>query len=401
MVPKRGFFKTFAIFATNYGSTDKRYKLNGDWIDTPSGVAHFLEHLMFNTKEGNALTKLSTNGASANAYTSANVTAYYFECVDKFSENLEILLDFVSVPFFTEEGVETERGIIEQEILMGNDDPDHCLYYGLMESLFEHNPVRIPIAGTIDSITKITADTLKNCHSVFYHPSNMVLCVAGDVDPSGIINIAKSILPDTTGSTPERDKGIPEPLTPVRYQFSKEMDVNLPIFFAGSKSFPPAYGEENLSYGLIGAVALDILAGHSSPLYFKLYNEGLVNSDFSVSFDYTTNAAYSFFGGEARDPMCVFDHIKEEIIKISKQGPDSSYFNRVKKAALGSYTRSLNSFEASCSNIIDGHFRGYDAFNALNVLSAITESDIIEFYNEHLSIENMAISKITPITPRG
>ena len=224
----------------------------------------------------------------------------------------------------------------------------------------------------------------------------MVLCVAGDVDPSEIISIAKTILPSTTGSLPQRDPGIPEALTPVRYNFSKAMDVSLPIFFAGSKSLPPAYGHESLSYGLIGAIALDILAGHSSPLYFKLYNEGLINSDFSVSFDFTTDIAYSFFGGETRDPNRVFDCIKEEIINISKHGPDSSYFNRIKKAALGSYTRSLNSFEACCSNIIDGYFRGYDAFEALDVLSAVTESDIMSFYNNNLSPENMAISVISP-----
>ena len=395
-IPKHGFHKTFAILTTNYGSLDLRFKQNGDWVDTPKGVAHFLEHLMFNTVDGNALTKLSTNGASANAYTSTNVTAYYFECVDKFSENLEILLDFVSTAYFTDENVETERGIIEQEVLMGEDDPDHALYYGLMESLFQTNPLRYPIAGTVDSINLITADTLHKCHNVFYNPANMVLCIAGDVDPSEIRKIAERILPSTCEKISARDIGLEEELTPVRFHHTKAMDVSLPIFLAGCKTTPPSRGLESLRYNLISAIALDFISGHSSQLYFNLYNEGLVSSDFSSSFDFTHNAAYSFFGGETRDPNRVFEAIKDEITRLSKGSLDLSYFNRIKKAALGSYVRSLNSFESCCHNIIDGHLHDYDSFEIPNVLSDINENDIISFYRNCLTPENMAISIISP-----
>ena len=351
---------------------------------------------MFNTANGNALTKLSANGASANAYTSTNITAYYFECVDRFDENLETLLEFVSVPFFTDENVETERGIIEQEILMCNDDPDHCLYYGFTEALFEHNALRFPIAGTVESIQKITAQTLLDCFNVFYHPSNMVLCVTGDIDTEDVRKAARKILPDGLIDKPLRNYGSPEKLTPAEYKVSKEMDVSLPIFLAGCKVPPPEYGHDSLRSRLINAMAMDLLAGHSSKLYFRLYNDGLVNSDFSGTYDFSHNAAYAVFGGEAREPMRVFDEVKKEIRTLSEVGVNSDYFDRVKRALLGGFTRSLNSFEGISNNIIDGHFLGYDAFNAFNVLSGITRDDIIHFYREHLLTDNMAISIITP-----
>ena len=394
--PKLGYHKTFAVFAAGYGGADHCFTLGGSRAGTPMGVAHFLEHLMFETPEGSAFTKLSSNGASANAYTSSDITAYYFESVDMFRENLEILLNFVSLPYFTGDSVEREQGIISQEILMCEDDPDFCLYYGLMESLFKHNPLRNSVAGTTESIAEITAGTLYDCHKVFYHPSNMVLCVAGDVNPTDIFDIAIHNLPDTQAEPPQRDYGPPEALSPVSHTFTKSMDISLPIFLAGCKSEPVLHGQASLKLDLISAISLDLLAGHSSPLYLRLYDEGLVSSDFSASYDCAVGAAYSAFGGETRDPGRVFDEVKKEIARLSDQGPDPLFFNRIKKAAQGSYIRSLNSPEAICGNLIEGHFRSYDALETMDTLFSITESDITDFYRSHLSPENMAISIITP-----
>jgi len=396
IVPKSGFHKSYAYFAANYGAADRRFKTGGNWIDTPEGVAHFLEHKMFDMADGSALTKLSANGASPNAYTSTDVTAYYFECIDKFAENLEILLHFVSTPYFTPESVEKEQGIIGQEILMVEDEPDYCLYYGLMKSLFRHNPLRDSIAGTIESITGISTEMLYECHKVFYNPSNMALCVAGDVDPQEIFDIAQKTLPRESAEIPERDYGPREDTGPEAVRFTKDMEVSLPIFLAGCKSEPAADGLESLRLELISDVALDILAGHSSPLYFRLYAQGLVNSDFSASFDSAVGAAYTIFGGETRDPDRVFDEVIKEIAKLSQDGPDSGLFERTKKAAVGSYIRSLNSFGSICGNIVCGRFRGYDVFETQEILSAITDSDIIEFLRERLISDKMAISIITP-----
>jgi len=395
IVPKQGFHKYYAFFATDYGSADRRFKVGGNWTDTPLGVAHFLEHKMFDTEDGNALTILSENGASPNAFTSTDVTAYHFECSDKFQENLKTLLSFVSTPHFTPESVEKEQGIIGQEILMVEDDPDYCLYYGLMKLLFHHNPLRDPVVGTADSIAQISTETLYECHKAFYNPSNMALCVVGDINPNEIIDIAQSVLPTESAEIPERDYGSAESPSPESPCFSREMEVSLPLFLAGCKTKPVTLGHDALRLELVSALALDILAGHSSPLYLKLYGQGLVNSDFSASFDVSAGAAYSMFGGETREPEQVFNEVCKEIVRLSESGPDAGLFSRIKKAAIGSFIRSLNSFDSICGSIVFGHFREYDAFEAPEILTTITENDVTEFLRNRLIPDNMAISIIT------
>ena len=194
------FQKSYAFFATNYGGMDMKFRLDGQWRDTPAGVAHFLEHKMFDTKEGNALQELAANGASPNAFTSNAITGYYFESTEKFEENLRILLSFVSIPYFTKESVDKEQGIIGQEIGMIEDDPDWVVFMDLMQALYEKHPVRVSVAGSAESISHITAETLYACHKAFYDPSNMVLCVAGDVDPEKICQAAREILPERPGA---------------------------------------------------------------------------------------------------------------------------------------------------------------------------------------------------------
>ena len=395
IVPKRGFHKYYAFFATDYGAVDRRFKHGGNWTETPAGIAHFLEHKMFDTEYGNALVILTENGASANAFTSTDITAYHFECIDRFPDNLKTLLSFVSTPYFTAESVEKEQGIIGQEILMEEDDPDYCLYYGLMKSLFHHNPLRDTVLGTTESIAKITTETLYKCYKAFYNPSNMALCIAGNADPDEVFDIAQSILPAEPAEIPERDYGPIESPHPNAPRFSEVMEVSLPTFLAGCKTEPALDGRDAYKLELIGNLALDILAGHSSPLYSRLYGQGLVNSDFSASFDVSVNAAYSMFGGETREPERVFDEVCKEIARLSEDGPDTGLFRRTKKAAIGGNIRSLNSFEAICGNIVGGHFRGYEAFETPEILTAITENDITEFLRYRLIPDNMAISIIT------
>jgi len=397
VVPKPGFHKKYAFFATNYGGIDRRFKLSDKWIDTPAGVAHFLEHKMFDTKDGNALELLSANGASPNAYTSTDVTAYHFECIDEFSENLEILLNFVSTPFFTPESVEKEQGIITQEINMIEDDPGYCLYYGLLKSLFKYSPVRDSVAGSVESINNITAETLYDCHKVFYAPSNMALCVVGDIDPSEVIDITMKILPDTKAVLPQRDYGEKELFSPEAKSIEKSMDVSLPLFLAGCKVSPAADGQELLWLEIVSAIALEMLCGHSSPLFIRLYTDGLINADFSASFDSAADVAYTMFGGETREPGRVFKEVKEEIQRFVSNGPDLALFERIKKAAVGSHIRALNSFGVLASSVVEGHFRGFDSYQAPVILSKITIEDIISFVRDNLLSENMAISVINPL----
>ena len=396
VVPKRGFHKSFAFFAADYGGVDRRFNLAGKWIDTPEGVAHFLEHEMFDMEYGDASAKLSMNGANTNAYTSTDITAYYFECIDNLSENLETLLEFVSTPYFSEISVIKEQGIITQEILMGEDDPDYNVYYNLMKALFRSNPLRDSVAGTVESIQRITPETLSDCHKVFYNPSNMALCVAGNVEFPQIVEVAERMLPKDPGELPGRDYGEPEDLKPETSTIKKSMEVSQPIFLAGCKSAPAPRGPLFQRLDIISALALDILAGHSSPLYIRLYGEGLVYGDFSASFDSAANAAYTVFGGESSDPERVFDELNRELLKLADSGPEPEFFARIKKAAIGSHIRSLNSLESICVSLAGGYFREYDAFEASDMLESITKDDITAFYRDHLSPENMAISIVTP-----
>ncbi|MDR2357270.1 MAG: insulinase family protein [Oscillospiraceae bacterium] len=396
VVPKRGYNKSYAFFATDYGSVDRRFKYGGKWLDTPEGVAHFLEHKMFDTKDGNALTSLSANGASPNAFTSSDITAYHFESTEKFEENLEILLGFVSVPWFTPESVRKEQGIIAQEIRMTEDSPDHAVYYGLMRALFRHNPIRDSIAGTVESIAEITADTLYSCHKVFYNPSNMALCVAGDVDPERIVAIAAGVLPGEPGERPGRDYGPDETKAPASRETAAVMEVSQPIFLIGAQADGDRSGRGLLRLELTGSLALALLAGRSSPLYMRLYEAGLIDSDFSAAFESSSGVAYSVAGGSSRDPSAVLEEFKKAAAELGASGPDPELFARVKKALTGSLLRALNSFDRICYNCARGYFRGFDAFESSDILESITADDVSGFARANLSPDDMAISTITP-----
>ncbi len=396
VVRKQGYNKKYAFFATDYGGADRRFKLGGRWLDTPMGVAHFLEHKMFDTEDGNALAELSANGASPNAFTSTDITAYFFESIEKFQENLEILLSFVSIPYFTPESVQKEQGIIGQEIRMTEDEPDYAVYYGLMKALYKHNPLRDSVAGTVESIAEITADTLYSCHKVFYNPSNMVLVVAGDVDPEQITAAARKILPKEPGELPQRDYGPAEAMTPESGRFEARMEVSIPIFLMGCKAIPPVKDIDFLRQELIGTLAMDILAGRSSPLFLKMYEEGLINNNFSAAYEYAAGAACTIAGGESANPDRVFELYKQAAGDLAAKGPDPELFNRLKKAMQGRQLRSLNSFETICYNTARGYFRGYDAFQAPEVLAAVTREDITAFARDNLRSGDMALSVILP-----
>ena len=396
VVPKRDFSKKIAYLAVNYGGNDRRFQSGNTFIDTPAGVAHFLEHKMFDTKDGSVINAFSSKGASPNAYTSNEVTVYHFECIDEFYDNLKLLLRFVSTPYFTAENIQKEKGIITQEICMAEDDPDHCLYYGILKALFSHHPIQDSILGTLESVEQITEKVLALCHSTFYKPSNMALCVVGDVQPEEIYEIADKLLPKGNAKLPVRDYGSPEALLPKTSEFHAKMDVSLPIFLSGCKSNVFAKGIDRLRLELTAALSLEILAGHSSPLYINLYSQGFVNSDFSASYDVSHGVAYTLFGGESSDPLRVTDEVCREIEKLANNCIDSNFLGRVKKATLGSHVRALNSFSAICSGLIYGYFNGYDPFESLQIVSSITEDDITKFIREHLIAENMAFGVITP-----
>ena len=300
VVPKPGYAKQYAFFATRYGGMDTRFCLDGKWLDTPAGIAHYLEHKMFDTKEGNALQELAKNGAEPNAFTSNAMTGYYFDSTEHFEENLEILLSFVSIPYFTKESVEKEQGIIGQEIGMIEDNPDWQIYTRMMKALYSASTARTSIAGTVESISHITAETLYDCHKAFYTPSNMVLTVVGNVDPDCVAELARRVLPREGGPAIPRDYGT-EPEAVAEKETSLAMEVSSPQFLTGFKCCPVPDGEEYLRTAVIGDMACDLLLGDSSPLYLRLYDQGLINTSFGGAFEMMPGVAYLYAGGDCKD----------------------------------------------------------------------------------------------------
>jgi len=394
VVPKPGYKKAFALFATDYGGADRRFRLAGEWRDTPAGVAHFLEHKMFDMKDGrDALSVLSENGASPNAFTSSDMTAYHFSSTDGFWDNLDTLLRFVSEPYFTEKSVEKEQGIIGQEIRMTEDEPDSVQYYGLLKLLYAENPIRDSVAGTVESIAEITTQTLYDCHKVFYNPSNMVLCVAGDVEPERVAEAAARLLPTRYGEKPERDYGNDKGLRPFKKRTSVTMPVGLPMFLAGVRA-PKAEGEALLRQSVTAELALKVLMGASSPLYLSLYEKGLVNAGFSAEFDNAAGVSHCLFGGETASPDAVLDAIREELSRVAASGCDEKLLERVKRASLGASLRGLDSLEAICVGMARGVFRGYDAFAEIPLAALTSADEVNAFIAESLRPENMAVHMI-------
>lgn len=394
VIPKPGFQSFYAIYGTKYGGAMRRFSLDGQMHDTPAGVAHFLEHKMFDLPGGdNALNILSANGADPNAFTSSGATCYYFRCTSGFEENLRMLLHFVSTPYFTEETVQKEQGIIGQEIRMGDDSPGSEIYYNLLSLLYDHHPIKDKVAGTIDSIAEITAQTLYDCHKVFYSPSNMVLCVEGDVDPEKILSIASEELPPEKNSIPHADFGAPESLLPAAAKKSVSMEVSAPQFLIGAKVDPFA----DLRTKIVASIALKLLCGSSSSFYTRLYAEGLLTRDFDFETDYSAETGTVIIGGESPDPEKVYAEFVKELASVASDGFDSAYFDRCLKSAIGSRLRSLEDFEDVCVNTVFGRFEGFDYFDGYELIKGITKEDCESWLAENLPEERLAISIITPV----
>lgn len=397
VVPKSGWSKSYAFFATDYGGADRRFKIGGKWIDTPAGVAHFLEHKMFDTPDGgNALTALSANGASPNAFTGSGITGYYFASAELFYENLEVLLSFVSVPYFTKESVDKEQGIIGQEIRMTEDRPGFVLYYEFLKCLYGRHPIRESVAGTVESIAEITADTLYNCHKVFYNPSNMTLCVMGDVDPEKVSRLAREMLPKEAGEVPERDYGPPESGIPVRARSVSSMEVALPMFMLGSHVDLAEDGKGKLRQKLTADLALRCLTGKASPLYLDLYAQGLLNAPLDAELDCSCGMGMLAVSGESAGPEKVFEGLCGRVKAVSENGLDPAYFERSKRADYGSRMRSLGSFDSVCISLAEGTFDGYDPLGGFEVLSGISRTDCEAFIKIALAPEKLAMSVVTP-----
>ena len=394
---KPGFRQSHAMFATRYGGADRRFRLAGEWIDTPAGVAHFLEHKMFDMPDGrNVLAELSARGANPNAFTGAGMTAYHFTGTEDFAENLRTLLTYVSTPYYTAESVAKEQGIIAQEIRMYEDSPANRGYYDLMAALYAHHPIRESVAGTVESIAEITPETLYHCHKVFYNPSNMVLACVGDIEAEEVAAIAREFLPPEPGEVPERDYGPAESPAPAEAERERAMAVAAPLFFLGSKLSAPPGGRERLRARLLGELALECLVGESSAFYGELYAKNLLGRNFAAEIDDAADTMTLLIGGESRDPGAVRAALDERLALTARRGLDPNAFLRCRRARYGAELAALDQFGAYARALIQGGFEGWDALDVFELLEELTVEEAAAFLCENLTPERLAMAVVRP-----
>jgi predicted Zn-dependent peptidase len=394
--PMENYSSAYALFGTKYGSVNNKFKTSemSDYVTVPDGIAHYLEHKLFENEDCDAFARYAKTGASANAYTSFDRTCYLFSAAENVYESLEILLDFVQEPYFTEETVAKEQGIIGLEIRMYDDDPNWRVVFNMLECLYQNHPVKIDIAGTVESIAKITPELLYQCYYAFYNLNNMVLSVAGNIEEEKVLAVCDKILKSN------EDKQLsasfePEPQGIVKPEKDVSSEVSIPLFNIGYKA-EPEYGHAKLLAEAETNIVLELLCGASSDLYEKMYKDGLINSQFSTEVFDGPGYFCSIIGGESRNPKAVKDLINAEIEKAKANGFDSSQFEAAKKAYYGSLIWDLNRAESYASNMLVSAFDGLSAYDLIEVVANMTLADVTKRFNRQFNTDKCAISIVNP-----
>lgn len=383
-----GFSTYHATFGTSYGSIDNEYVYEGKKITVPAGIAHFLEHKMFECEDGDAFLKFAKTGAYSNAYTSFDKTCYIFSCTNNFYENLEILLDFVSHPYFTKETVEKEQGIIGQEITMYDDMPSWRVFHNLLVALYENHPINIDIPGTKETIAQITPELLYSLYNTFYTPSNMFLSLAGDFDEDKVIELVEKIIDPVKK---EKGKAIfkEEADIPYKNEITQIMQVAKPLYALGYKLKPELSLKEVLSLELL----VKMLIGDASPLYKKLMDNELIDDDFGGELMYGRGYSTVIFEGAGENPQLIRDEIMKEIERVKTEGLNEKLFLAVKKNAIGTMLRQFDSPDTLNTLLVELALKNEDPFISLNILRDITLTDVTAALNT-LTKEKAALSII-------
>lgn len=396
IAPKKGFMSKIAYFAANYGSMDTFYEKDGQTIEIPDGLAHFLEHKLFESEDGDAFSKYSKNGADANAFTSFGCTAYYFSCSDKFYDNLKILTDLMQTPYFTKENVEKEQGIIGQEINMYLDAPDWKVYMNMLESMYKDCTVRRDIAGSVESISNITDELLYDCYNKFYSPENMVLVMVGDLDPEEASKKAEEFLCDLERREcpkkvyPEEQKEVVAPYA------EQKLSVSFPIYMLGFKGLPAKYGTDTLRKSIIGDTALGILFGKSSDFYLSSYDEGLINDKFEVGYEICQNYGHVIMSGEGERYKEVREKINLTIKNAVENGISDEDFSRKITLMKSDFILTFNSVKKMANAFMEADFGGYNLYDTLEILNNLTKQDVLDFIKEEMAQDRSVLSVILP-----
>ena len=400
--PKAGYVSSYAVFATDYGAIDTAYvdPESGKTVELPAGIAHYLEHKLFENEECDAFERYAKTGASANAYTSFDHTAYLFSCTQNLTESLEILLDFVQDPYFTEQTVEKERGIIGQEIRMCEDSPSRTVFCNLLTALYHHHPVRIDIAGTVESIAEITPELLYGCYESFYDLKNMVLSVSGNVTPEQVEEVADRLLKPSRGNVPLRAP-IDEPSTAAQSRIEVRMPVSEPLFYLGYKVPISGVKSESAEDLAAAEVLQELLGGRANPLYAELMRRGLINASFG--FEYFNGPGYGVWilGGESCDPEAVCEAFRGEIERLKREGVTSEEFEAARNAVYGRLVSQLDNVESCGDLVLEAHFADRSPFAALEAVATLDVQAVLERIKRDFSEEASALSLVLPLQQKG
>lgn len=393
-IPKKGIRKKYIIFGTHYGSNDSVFKISGenDVIEVPKGVAHFLEHKLFEQENGkNSLDVLSSLGVNANAYTTNNHTAYLYECVDNFYEALDEFMNYVQNPYFTDENVKKEKGIIEQEIMMYEDYPEWRVYLNALEAMYFNHPIKLDITGTCETISKIDKEILYKCYNTFYIPSNMAIVVVGDFEPHEIIGeINKRIIMQNSNKEINRIFEN-EPEVIVKSYIEQKFEVSKPLFTIGIKDMPPKKGSMVKKHIAI-EIILNILFGSSSELYKELYDEGNIFSSPSLEYDYDSKYSHILISGKSLDPKKMYEKFKNKIQVFKNNGFPQDDFNRTKKMIYGEYVKEYDDVADIARMFLADYFKGVNSFDYLEEINSINIEYINQLFKDVFREEKMILS---------
>lgn len=386
----------FAAVAVKYGSCDNRLPTEKGIVTVPDGTAHFLEHKMFENPDGtDSFETFTKNGGDANAFTSFERTEYIFSCTENFYINLKTLLQMVFTPHFTKESVQKEQGIIGQEIKMYEDDADWRALLGMLEGMYVNNPVRKDIAGTVESIAEITPEILYDIHKVFYHPSNTVLCICGNVDPEEV----KKVCDECLAYYPETKIDLPDIFEPAQVNEQRvvtKLKIGMPQFALGIKEAFPEKSDDDLKRSAEHAIILQLLFGSSGEFYCENYESGLISDRFSYSYYNSRDWSYISIEGVADDPDMVAQAIKNEIAKRKSFFFTKEEFLRAKKVIYATECLSFNSTSETANRLASAALEGCDMLDYASVIQNTCYEEVKERFMKGYDMEKSCLSIVFP-----
>lgn len=396
IIPKKGIQKKYVIWGTNYGSNDSKFIVPGETEETevPKGVAHFLEHKMFEQESGiNSLDTLTALGVDANAYTTNDHTAYLFECTENFYPALDELMDYVQHPYFTDANVEKEKGIIGQEIMMYDDYPEWKVYLNAMEAMYHEHPVKLDITGTIETISHIDKEILYKCYNTFYNPSNMAMVICGDFEPEKLLEEVKKRLIDKKANGEIKRIYPVEKEDIVKEKIEQNMDVSQPLFAIGIKD-KLADTKERVRKHIAIEILLNMIIGKSSNLYKELYDEGLLFAVPSLDYEFARGYAHILITGQSPEPEKVYEKFKKAVEEMKASTIDTKEFNRIKKRIYGEYVKEYNDVEDIARMFLADYFKEINSFDYLEEISTINEQYVEQILKQVFDDKKMVISVI-------